>query len=292
MRLFFIALLTLLSASSCGGSRAKSYGTVQDAGLSADGKTLLVLVERGTTTTTASNNLWRGDITTEQPDTEQIHEFDRGSGRPGRVLRYPAPPSAGPRGQVSLAFYAAKAGVPAVPLKECRELYTECAETTSPQPYMVNRRVIDPQGGKLIEWDGRQLVVAPFEAMNSAQIRAAREALFRRSVERMRMAAAKDFATRAATEDPDRIMTGEAGTVEQDPGMMATYRFLPGRITRANFEYAGDRFFVVWQRDGACVTDSATIAALVAGCRATDEAGLQRASEGIPLARAPDPGRT
>jgi hypothetical protein len=288
----FIALLILLTASGCDGSHAKPYGAVQDAGLSADGKTLLVLVEHGTKTTATSNNLWRGDISTEQPDTEQIHEFDRGSGKPGRVLSYPAPPVTGPRGHESLAVYAAKAGVPAVPLKECREFYTECAETTSPKPYMINGQVIDPQAGKLIEWDGRQLVVAPFEAMNAAQIRAAREALFRRSVERMRTAAAKDFATRAAAENPERITTGEVGTAERDPGMTASYSFFPGRITRARFQYAESRFFVVWQRDGACVTDSATVAALVAGCRASDEDGLRRAIEGIALSRAPDPDRT
>jgi hypothetical protein len=156
---------------------------------------------------------------------------------------------------------------------------------------MVNRRVLDPQAGKSIEWDGRQLVVAPFEAMNAAQIRAAREALFRRSVERMRTAAAKDFATRAAAEDPDRITTGEAGTAERDPGMTASYSFFPGRITRARFQYAENKFIVVWQRDGACVTDSATIAELVAGCHAVGEGGLQRAIEGNALARSSDPDR-
>jgi hypothetical protein len=184
-------LLALLAATGCDGSGAKPYGVVQDAGLSADGKTLLVLVEHGTKTTSTSNNLWRGDITTQQPETAQIHEFDRSSGKPGRVLSYPAPARTGPRGYESLGEYATKARTPAVPLKECHELYTECAETTSPQPYMVNHRVFDPQAGKTIEWDGRQLVVAPFEAMNAVQIRAAREALFRRSVERMRTAAAK-----------------------------------------------------------------------------------------------------
>ncbi|MEP7311896.1 MAG: hypothetical protein ABI859_04900 [Pseudomonadota bacterium] len=273
-RLCFVALLTLLAAGGCDGSRAKPYGTVQGAGLSADGKTLLVLVEHGTKATDTSNNLWRGDISTEHAETEQIHEFDRDSGKPGRVLEFLAPPVTGPRGDESLAAYAARAGVSASPMKECRELYSECAETTSPQPYLVNRRVLDPQSGAAIEWDGQQLVVAPFEAMNAVQIRAAREALFRRSIERIRRAAAKDFATRAAAEDPERIATGEAGTAERDPGMTASYSFHPGRITRARFEYAENRFIVVWRRDGACVTDSAIVAALVTGCHAVDEGDL------------------
>ncbi len=284
------ALLSLVSASGC-GQQGEPYGSVHDAGLSADTKSLLLLVERGTKRKTTSGGLWTGDITTDFPETMEIHEFDRASGTPGRVFSHPPPDAGSPRGRESLVAYAAKDGITASPLKDCRELYTECAETTAPQPYMLDRRVVDPQGGKAIAWDGRRLAVTPFDAMSPAQIRAAREALLRRSVERMHAAAMKDFAARATTEDPERIETTHTGTAEPDPGMTASYRLIPGRVIHARFEYPEARFTVVWDRNGACVTDSAAIAALVAGCRASDEGGLGRAVRGIAQARPPDPDR-
>jgi hypothetical protein len=284
------ALLSLVSASGC-TQRGEIYGVVHGAGLSADGKTLLVLVEHGTQTTATSSNFWRGDITTQRPESMQIHEFDRGSGKPGRVLSYPAPAGTGPRGYERLEKYATQAGAPAVSLKDCRQLYDECTETTTPHPYMLGRQVVDPQEGRMIEWDGRQLVVMPFTAMTAAQIRAAREALFRRSVERMHAAATKDYASRATSEDPDRIVTGDQGTAERDPGMTASYRLLPGRVVMARFEYAESRFNVVWERGGACITDHA-IAAPVIGCDVGDSGALERAASGIARARPPDPDRT
>ena len=285
------ALLALLSAAGCDGRRGEPYGVLHDAALSADGRTLLVLVEHGTRTTDAGN-LWRGDITTERPESMQVHEFERSSGRPGRVLGFPPPAERGARVDERLATYAAAAEPPAASLKDCRELYTECAATTSPHPYRVGGRVVDPQAGKAIEWDGRRLVVASFEAMSPAQIGAARGALFRRSVERMRAAATKDFAARAGAEDPERIATGDAGTAEREVGMTAFYRLLPGRVVAARFEYAETRFGVVWERDGTCVTDNAEVAALVAGCQRGDEGALERAARGMARARPPDPDRT
>jgi hypothetical protein len=161
-----------------------------------------------------------------------------------------------------------------------------------PNPYRVGGLIVDPQGRRSIEWNGERLVVAPFQALDPAQIRIAREALFRRSVERMRSAATQDFAARATKEDPERITTGEAGTAERDPGMTAFYQLLPGRVTMARFDYGGTtQFAVVWQRDGACVTDSVAVAALIAGCHGTDAPGLERAARGIPRTRPPDPDR-
>jgi hypothetical protein len=283
------ALLALAAAPGC-GQRAEPYGILHDAGLSADGKTLLVLVEHGTKTTD-SGNLWRGDITTEHPASMQIHEFDRNSGKPGRVLDFPPPPESRAVPHERLEVYAARSGMPVSSFRDCRELYTECAATTTPNPYLLGRRVVDPQGGRMIEWDGRGLVVTPFEAMNAEQIRVARAALFRRSVERMRAAATKDFAARSTSEDPERIATGDTGTAERDPGMTAFYRLQPGRVTTARFEYAETRFGVVWARDGACVTDSAATAPVI-GCEAGDNDALERAARGIARARPPDPDRT
>ncbi|MEO8674221.1 MAG: hypothetical protein ABI569_01500 [Casimicrobiaceae bacterium] len=283
------ALLTVVVASGC-GQRAETYGVLHDAGLSADGKTLLVLVEHGTQTT-QSGNMWRGDITTKHPESMKIHEFDRASGTPGRVLDYPPPPVSGPRPFERVGVYAARSGMKVSSLPECRELYTECAATTTPHPYMLNRRVADPQGGRMIQWDGRRLVVTPFEAMTAAQIRAARDALFRRSVERMHAAATKDLGERPASEDPERIDTGERGTAEGEPGMTATYSLMPGRVIQGRFEYADNRFKVGWERDGACVADNADAARAV-GCDAGDEGALQRVSRGIARARPPDPDRT
>jgi hypothetical protein len=283
------ALLALAAAPGC-GQRAEPYGILHDAGLSADGKTLLVLVERGTKTTD-SGNIWRGDITTEHPASMQIHEFDRNSGKPGRVLDYPAPSERRADPRERLEVYAARSGMPVSSLRDCRELYTECAATTTPNPYMLGRRVIDPQGSRMIAWDGRGLVVTPFEAMDAAQIRAARAALFRRSVERMHAAATKDFAARSTSEDPERIATGDAGTAERDPGMTASYRLLPGRITMARFEYSETRFSVAWERYGACITDN-PVAAPIIGCDAGDDAALDRAARGIARSRPPDPDRT
>jgi hypothetical protein len=271
-------LAALVAASGC-GQQSEPYGILHDAGLSADAKTLLILVEHGVKTT-ESGNIWRGDIKTERPDSVQIHEFDRSSGKPGRVLRYPPPVESGPRPHERLEVYATRSGTPVSSLQDCRELYTECAATTSPHPYMLGRRVIDPQGRRMIEWDGRRLVVTLFEVMSAAEIRAAREALFRRSVERMRAAATKDFAARAMSENPERIVTGDTGTVERDPGMTASYRLLPGHIIAARFEYADTRFGVVWGRDGACITDNAAVAPVV-GCEAGDKDALERAANGI-----------
>lgn len=282
----------LLAASSCDSSAPRPYGLIHDAGLSADGRLLLVLVEVGTTTTDSSNNLWRGDITTTHRESMQIHEFDRRTGQRGRVLSHPPPGESGTRPTAQLADYADGSSAPTVSLKDCRELYTECAEATTPQPYRVGLRVLDPKSGKSIEWDGRQLVVVPFAAMSAPQIRAAREALLRRSIDRMHAAATKDFAARAASEDPERIETGEAGTVEREPGMAASYRLLPRRVIFARFRYADVSFQIVWQRDGACVIDNAMIAAQVVGCQRVDDGGVERAVRGIALARAPDPDRT
>lgn len=283
------ALLALMSASGC-AQRDGLYGVVQDAGLSADGKTLLVLVEHGTQTTATSSNLWRGDITTQRPESVQIHEFDRSSGKPGRVLSFPAPARTGPRGYERLQDYAPQAGAPAASLQDCHQPYDECVEAATPHPYLLGRQVVDPQQGRTIEWDGQRLVVAPFKAMTAVQIRAARETLFRRSVERMRAAATKDLAERATAEDPDRIVTGDKGTVERDPGMTATYNLRPGRVVTARFEYANTRFNVVWARDGACITDHALVAPVI-GCDAGDSGALQRAASGIARARPPDPDR-
>lgn len=283
-------LLALVPASGC-AQRSEPYGVVHVAGLSPDGKTLLVLVEHGTKTTATSNNLWRGDIATQRPESMQIHEFDRGSGKPGRVLRYPAPAGTGSRGYERLQDYAPQVGAPVVSLKDCHQIYDECAEATTPHPYMLGRQVVDPQQGRMIEWDGRRLVVTPFKAMTAVQIRAARESLFRRSVERMRAAAMKDLAERAIAEDPDRIVTGDRGTAARDRGMSASYRLLPGRVVMARFEYAKTRFNVVWERDGACITDLA-IAASVIGCDAGDSGALERAASGIARPRPPDPDRT
>ena len=284
-----VALLTLLVASGC-GQRGGTYGVLHDAGLSADGKTLLVLVERGTTTTD-HGGLWTGDITTKHPESLKIHEFDRSSGKPGRVLDYPQPAGSLSRPLEHVEVYAAKSGIQVSPLPECREFYTECAAMTTPRPYMVNRRVVDPQGGRMIQWDGRRLIVTPFESMNAAQIRAARDALFRRTVERMHAAATKELAALPASEDPERIVTGSRGTAEREPGMTATYRLLPGRVILAQFEYAENRFNVGWERDGACIVDTADVARAV-GCDAGDQGALERVALGIARARPPDPDRT
>jgi hypothetical protein len=282
-----LALAALLAASGC-GPREPSYGAVHNAALSADGKTLLVLVEHGTEITATSSNPWRGDITTQFPESMRIHEFDRSSGKAGRVLVHPPPAS--PGGRELLENYPSESGTRAKTLKDCREAYTECAATTTPHPYMLGRRVVDPEGRRMIEWNGRQLVVTPFEALTATQIRDARGALFRRAAERMRAAALVSFAARAASEDPERILTTTAGTAETDPGLTASYQLMPGRVVFSRFGYAEERFFVVWERDGACVTDNAEVAALV-GCHASDEGGVRRASSGIARARPPDPDR-
>jgi len=282
------ALLTLVVASGC-GPREESYGLFHDAGLSADRKTIHVLVEHGMKRTD-SGNIWRGDITTMFPRSIKIHEFERATGNFGRVLEYP-PPAGGPKPLEQLKDYAAKAGTAMSSLRDCRELYTECAATTVPHPYMLNRRVVDPEGRRMIAWDGRRLVVTPFEAMTAAQIRAARDALFRRSVERIHAAATKDFAARAKSEDPERIDTGSTGTVEREPGMTDSYRLVPGRVIMARFEYADNRFRVAWERNGACVTDSA-VAARALGCDAGDEGAVDRVGRSIARARPPEPDRT
>src|SRR5664279_3872474 len=116
------ALLMLVVASGC-GQHDERYGVLQDAGLSADGRTLLVLVEHGTTTTD-HGGLWMGDITTKHPESLKIHEFDRGSGRPGRVLDYPQPAGSLSHPLQHVEVYAAKSGIQVSPLPECREFYT------------------------------------------------------------------------------------------------------------------------------------------------------------------------
>jgi len=283
------ALLVLLAATACTPG-PEPYGVIRDAGLSPDGKTLLVLIEHGTKTT-ARGNIFRGDITTARPASMRIHGFDRSSGNLGPVSSQPPPAEANAAGD-RLDRYAAVTGGTVASLKDCRALYTPCAEATVPNPYRVGGLIVDPQGRRSIEWNGERLVVAPFQALDAAQIRIAREALFRRSVERMRSAATQDFAARATKEDPERITTGEAGTAERDPGMTAFYQLLPGRVTMARFDYGGTtQFAVVWQRDGACVTDSVAVTALIAGCHGTDAPGLERAARGIPRTRPPDPDR-
>lgn len=284
-----LAALSALLATGC-DKGPERYGVLHDAGLSADEKTLLVLVEHGTTTTNRGG-LWAGDTTNVRPETMQVHEFERSSGKPGRVLSHPPPAESG-RAHDRLADYAVTTGAPVASLKDCRALYTECAATTTPHPYRISRRVFDPQAGRTIEWSGRKLVVSPFAAMDAVQIRAARDALLRRSVEQIHTAAMKDFATRASKEDPERIETTETGAAETDAAMTASYRLTPGRIVHGRFDYPERKFFIVWDRDGACVTDSSAAVALVIGCHASDEGGLARAARGIARARPPDPDRT
>jgi len=164
------ALLVLLAATACTPG-PEPYGVIRDAGLSPDGKTLLVLIEHGTKTT-ARGNIFRGDITTARPASMRIHGFDRSSGNLGPVSSQPPPAEANAAGD-RLDRYAAVTGGTVASLKDCRALYTPCAEATVPNPYRVGGLIVDPQGRRSIEWNGERLVVAPFQALDAAPLRIA-----------------------------------------------------------------------------------------------------------------------
>ena len=85
-------------------SRPRAIGVIRDAGLSPDGKTLLVSSSSTARRLTARGNIFRGDITTARPASMRIHGFDRSSetSAPYRASR--RPPKRTPLATASIAM--------------------------------------------------------------------------------------------------------------------------------------------------------------------------------------------
>jgi hypothetical protein len=289
-----VLLATAVAAfvTACSTGSSEPYARLHDAAPTADGGSIVMLVESGTARLRGStfSATWDHEVS-----DLALWRLDRQTGRLVRSRDLPLPPSMRPfYGELRLADQAGVAEAFGEPLRRCAAVLTRCAIQVAPDAYLAEDlrggssrglTLVDPRSGVQVRGEDRGLVAEPWAARTAEAMQAQAVATMRARVQRLYDVARAALATSIAASgglprerSPTIIDSGIAQGVE---GLTPQYHLEPDGTIVARLAYGDDpptslRWTPTGERDATgmplsfrCEGDRAIVSRWFDGCRFT-----------------------
>ncbi len=285
-----VACLVAAGATACSSDSSEPYARLHDAAPTADGRSILMLVESGTAR--LEGNAFSSSWNPEATDLA-LWRLDRQTARLTRERELPLPGSRRAYyDPLLLSSFPAETGSLGAAPPNCAAVLTQCAMRTVPEPYLAEDlrggrsrglTLVDPRSGVRVRGEQRALVTEPWTARTPEAVQAAATAMMRRRVQRLfdvaRATLAKSIAESGGQLRERSATIIDMSIAEGQEGLTPQYHLEPPGAIVARIQYGNDpptslRWTPTDERDAAgmplafrCEGDRDAVTRWFDGCR-------------------------